>query len=366
MDKKLQNLNLSLPQPEERYNTSDFDLNTVEGTRTFCNGTYTAFHYVDDNGDDDVARYWQVPKLFVFPKVSRRKGWDYWLLGMPNFKEIKPNGTTELHPIMPFRLMNPKLLPKKARSSLTVNWRPVFTIMDESVVSGDSLPSKMTSQEVEMWWNEGTNLLKSRVAYCFLRPRSHLWGVGTWSKAVQPSEISRNGTEEDKLALTAQPLGARNWTRKQRASHKRKRPPKAICLHGKRFPSGQTKSPASSKATPPVFQPNKRHCHIEMSDDDDTPPPPNINRPAQNTHPPLSKEQQQQLITYAMKYDSSISTIERASEKVLEHMTKRWLQDRSTPHPEPLGLMETLAVQFRDTQKVLSNAEEKETFIVSI
>ena len=82
---------------------------------------------------------------------------------------------------------------------------------------------EMSSDEVEMWWDAGRELLRSRVSYCFAKKRSHLWGVGTWSKHVQPSEIKKHGTDEDKLVLEAQPVKARSWTQKQRAAHTRKK-----------------------------------------------------------------------------------------------------------------------------------------------
>ena len=46
------------------------------------------------------GKFWHVHKCFKFPKeVRRRRGWELWLVGLPNYK--KENG--ELAPIMPFR-----------------------------------------------------------------------------------------------------------------------------------------------------------------------------------------------------------------------------------------------------------------------
>ena len=97
----------------------------------------------------------------------------------------------------------------------------MFKIMDEAIVSGDAHPTEMTSDELDFWWTAGNELLKIRVAYCYVKPRSHLWGVGTWSKACLPSEVRKHGTPEDIAGI---PAAVHSWTSKARTTTKRKRP----------------------------------------------------------------------------------------------------------------------------------------------
>ena len=192
-------------------NTHDSEVLNEEGgdVRTFVNGRYRALCYAKDGSI--TRKFWMVPKSFKFPKADRRSAWNFWLLGQPEHKESKADGTLISHPICPFRHFQPTLLPRKARDMFKINWRPVLRIMDKAIVSGESYPTTMTSNEIEMWWDAGTELLKSRAKYIFIKHTSkcHLWGIGTWSKHVLPSYIKKNGTEEDNLAL---PLDTKHWS----------------------------------------------------------------------------------------------------------------------------------------------------------
>ena len=116
VDERLETINLSLPQPQEHHHSINTDGDSTEGSPTYLDGKYTAFSYVDDVDGQNATKFWQVPKTFVFPKVNRRKGWDYWILGMPNHLEIIEDEKMVPHPIMPLRFMKPKLLPKKFRT----------------------------------------------------------------------------------------------------------------------------------------------------------------------------------------------------------------------------------------------------------
>ena len=63
----------------------------------------------------------------MFPKdVKRKRAWELWLIGQPNF--LKEDGTNGC--ILPYRLMDPKLLPKQIANKLKVEWRPVFKHME--------------------------------------------------------------------------------------------------------------------------------------------------------------------------------------------------------------------------------------------
>ena len=210
---------------------------------TYNNGSYPAFVYAEDDCED--RKFWQVPKTFVFPKVNRYAGWHFWLLGMPDHQEKQDNGTMAPHPIMPFRLFNHLLLPKAARNCLRINWQPMFKVMDEAIVGGDSAPLQMTSEEVDGLYKSGTALLKIRASYCFANRKNHLWSVATWSKKVSPSFIRKFGTEEDQLA---NPPPKNNFSRNSRTSKGRKRAFKPLNLHGRR--ERETRRPPPSLPPP--------------------------------------------------------------------------------------------------------------------
>ena len=249
VDTRLRDLDLARPKEHsDLCSPHIFDVAAEGNVPTYIDGKYIAFHYALDDCRD--RKFWMVPKLFAFPKCDRRSGFRYWLLGMPEYKIVNDDGTLTHHPIMPFRLFDRKLLPPKIRLSYKVNWEPIFTIMDTAIVSGNSHPTEMTSEELEMWWEAGNEILKTRVSYTFVKPRSRYWSVSTWSKAVQPSMIRKNGSEEDILAL---PAAGAVYTRKSRVTHKRKRIQKTLCLHAIRPPfeaASTTLSPAIAFNSP--------------------------------------------------------------------------------------------------------------------
>ena len=157
-------------QSQETPCGSDLGTESVGQVPSYHNGTYTAFVYAEDGSE--VSKHWQVPKSFVFPKVTRRIGWQFWLLGMPDYQEKQADGTLLSHPIMPFHLLDPKMLPVKARNTLRVNWHPVYKIMDGAFLAEP--PHHMTGEEVEKWFNEGSDILKSRASYCFTMQKHNL------------------------------------------------------------------------------------------------------------------------------------------------------------------------------------------------
>ena len=48
--------------------------------KMFGKGKYFAFCYAEY--DKFKRRFWQVPKVFVFPKAKQHTGWKYWMLDM--------------------------------------------------------------------------------------------------------------------------------------------------------------------------------------------------------------------------------------------------------------------------------------------
>ena len=127
-------------------------------------GKYPAFVYAVD--DSDTRKFWHVPSLFIFPKVNRYEGWKFWIYGMPNHREIAPDGTERAHPIMLFRIFDPKLMPKSAKSTFRINWIPIFSIMDRVVVDCE-IEHEFSSHDVDRLYAEGTDILKTRASYCF-------------------------------------------------------------------------------------------------------------------------------------------------------------------------------------------------------
>ena len=87
--------------------------------------------------------------------------------------------------------------------------------MDKAIVSGDLPPNEMSADELEEWYVDGTALLMMQASYAFAKPRHERWGVGTWSKAVQPSQIAKFGTETNKHALPPPSKGLSRQNRKK-------------------------------------------------------------------------------------------------------------------------------------------------------
>ena len=87
--------------------------------------------------------------------------------------------------------------------------------MDKAIVSGDSPPNEMSADELEEWYVDGMALFMVRASYTFEKSCHERWGVGTWSKAVQPSQIAKFGTETDQLALPPPSNGLSRRNRKK-------------------------------------------------------------------------------------------------------------------------------------------------------
>jgi len=183
-----------------------------EAVPVYGQGKYPAFVYAVE--DSDTRKFWHVPSSFIFPKVNRYEGWKFWILGMPNHREIAPDGTERAHPIMPFRFFDPKLMPKSAKSAFRINWLPIFSIMDRAVADCE-IEHELSSHDVDKLFAEGTDILKTRASYCFENSKHRLWTVSTWSKKVSASFIQKYGTDQDKLAL---PPPKNNSSRKSRTS----------------------------------------------------------------------------------------------------------------------------------------------------
>ena len=289
-------------------NNNHVSFDPMEGdTANFLNGRYTAFCYVEEGSTEQ--RFWQVPRDFTFPKVTRKVGWAFWIKGMPDYCDQLAGSALRSHPILPFRHFDPKKLPKKARFAFLVNWKPVFSIMDEAIVSGDSPPNDISLDKLEKWYADGTALLRMRASYAFAKERHGRWGVGTWSKAVLPSQISKYGTETDKLALPPLPNSLSLRNRQQRTSKGRKRALKVVTRH---VQCRKSDAPELAAAEPPPES--------------------------------LTEAEQQQLISTSRE-----PTLEAAVSKYLRHMNAR-IQEEGQGNVQPTE-MEALAMIYRATQR---------------
>ena len=248
VDERLETLKRGLSFNAHNNNDRDINFDSTEcleldknNIPKYVNGKYEAFVYAEEG--EQVKKFWHVPSNFVFPKVTRYEGWKFWLLGMPDHHEKLTEGTTRSHPIMPFRYFDDKLLPKIPKNALRVNWWPVYKIMDEAITMDNLNPTDISSEQVDTWYRAGTDILKSRVSYCFSKTKHHLWTVSYWSKKVSPSQIRKFGTDDDKLAL---PSPKSMQTQKSRTSKGRKRPLKENNCHPRRLQIRRT-SPESDE-----------------------------------------------------------------------------------------------------------------------
>jgi hypothetical protein len=141
---------------------------------------------------------------------------------LPGYTVKASDGSTQAAPIRPFRSLDPKLLPGKLKIIYTVNWRPIFKMMEEAPdLNIPSDPAAITAAMIQETLKKAKAHVKTRASYVFHKKRSRpeKWKVGTWSKYVSNSEILKNGTEQDKAQL---PAPTRRNKPRQQTSRKRK------------------------------------------------------------------------------------------------------------------------------------------------
>ena len=310
-----------------------------ESVPVYGQGKYPAFVYAVDS---DTQKFWCVPRSFTFPKVNRYEGWKFWILGMPNYKEKAPDGTERAHPIMPFRLFDPKLMPNSAKSAYRINWLPIFSIMDSAVV--DSEEHEFTSHDVDRLFAEGTDILRTRASYCFEDSNKHrLWSVSTWSKKVSASFINKFGTQQDKLAL---PPPKNNFCRKSRTSKGRKRPLKEHNTHPRRNGNDSSSDEESSTSPrsnePPPRRPRRASPPLVESPRRTSPRRRATSSVATTAVPqPLTEEEKQRVISAARK-----DTLEESVSYMVRHLMARW-RESGDPEPTAINEVEELAMRHR-------------------
>ena len=101
--------------------------------------------------------------------------------------------------ILPFRLMDPKLLPKPIANKLKVEWRPVLKAMEAAPELPSLAPNKISSEFINSTFTIATEHLKSNVcSFVWMKYKKHdSWKVSTWSKRVSYQVILSKGTEND-------------------------------------------------------------------------------------------------------------------------------------------------------------------------
>ncbi len=147
------------------------------------------------------GRYWHVPEGFEFPtKATRRKGWQMWLKGLPNYH----SQTGEKQPIIPFRDLDPNMLPKKLRVKLRNDWIPIFKKMEAApnTPNFSTIDTRSLNEEmIESSYTIATDHLRSDVcSFIWSKPafkKHDTWTVSNWSKNVKYSTIEKHGNDGD-------------------------------------------------------------------------------------------------------------------------------------------------------------------------
>ena len=236
-------------------------------------------------------------------------------------------------------------MPKSARSAFRINWLPIFSIMDRVLVDCE-IEHELSSHDVDRFFAEGTEILKTRASYCFENSKHHLWTVSTWSKKVSASFIEKYGTEQDKLAI---PPPKNSFSRKSRTSNGRKRQLKMNNMHPRRNendeqgePAGELPRSPDSVPTPP--DPPQRTTRQRISSPPCHTSPRHCTTSVAATAPPqpLTEEEKQKVIAAARK-----ETLEESVSFMVRHLMARW-KESGEPEPTPINEVEELAMRHRN------------------
>jgi len=166
---------------------------------------------------------WHVPKGFEFPvRCNLEVAWKLWLTGMPAY-EVEEGGRTKTAPVRPFRKLDPKFIPDKAKTIYLLHWRPIFELLEKTPNLGIlEDPASINADYLQDSFEAAKEYLKTRVEYVFNKPRAKpfSWEISTWSKHVSKSFIMRYGTENDKAHFPPE----ERVLRRRQESQKRKKP----------------------------------------------------------------------------------------------------------------------------------------------
>jgi hypothetical protein len=146
------------------------------------------------------GRFFDVPADFQFPeKLTIHQALRFWLQG----KNMTPDGKVW---VKPFRKLKRDMLPSmKLQNEYTMNWKPLFSVLEASLEELPIDTRTMSETEIDTAYHTCLDFLKSRAGYCFVKPKTkpEAWSIATWGKRIRRSEIEKKGTAEDKAHLVA-------------------------------------------------------------------------------------------------------------------------------------------------------------------
>ena len=116
---------------------------------------------------------------------------------------MAPDGT--IGGILPYRLMNPKLLPIKVANKLKIEWRPVLAHMQSAIDLSNLKQEDISSEYINSTFATAKEHLKLNVcSYVWHRyKKNESWKISTWSKRVSYKVIKSEGTKNDIINLPA-------------------------------------------------------------------------------------------------------------------------------------------------------------------
>ena len=132
-------------------------------------------------------------------------------------------------PIRPFHLLKASMLPKKIKLEFTINWSPIFQVIEEHVKHEGNIAPPTAEQHEEIY-KMALSYLRERISYVFkkkTRKRPEDWLVSYWSKHVKLFIIMAEGTNSDKAKVPQGTQFNNMHTAKGNQKRKKKEIPKS-------------------------------------------------------------------------------------------------------------------------------------------
>ena len=105
--------------------------------------------------------------------------------------------------IKPYRMLKESDLKHKSKKTDLKAWRGIFKLMEKAVTVPESMIS-IDNEFVSKSYQDATDYLKANYSFLYIQnSEEHMatWKVSTWFRKTRPSEVRKNGTEEDKAKL---------------------------------------------------------------------------------------------------------------------------------------------------------------------
>jgi len=143
------------------------------------------------------GRFYAVPQGYEFPKVNLKDGLRIWL----KEQVISTNGMDRIKPL---RKISLSMLPKRLAQQVRMNFLPIFKFLEPVLLNLPKQDGDITEELLQKTYDDCISFLQSRVSYLFVKGRSNptQYSLGTWSNKTSFSAISKDGTEEDKAAMS--------------------------------------------------------------------------------------------------------------------------------------------------------------------